>query len=186
MATTPSIKIVKRFAYRSSTRDWSNRYHFNGGTPANASAWQTLANNITAAEKAIFDSGMKIIEAVGYNAGSDIPVWSASFDVDGTLTILNSHPHPGDAAAMCKWTTTARSVKNHPVYLFSYWHGARSVVDEGDQLWSTQRTAMETYADAWMTGFSDGTHTCVRAGPNGATGVSRIVDEWVRHRDFRV
>jgi hypothetical protein len=43
---------------------------------------------------------------------------------------------------------------------------------------------METYADHWVSGFSDGAHTLVRAGPNGATGFSPIVDDYIRHRDF--
>jgi hypothetical protein len=54
----------------------------------------------------------------------------------------------------------------------------------GDVLHSDQRNAMATYAAAWVTGFSDGTITAVRAGPNGATGGTPIIEPYIGHRDF--
>lgn len=86
----------------------------------------------------------------------------------------------------CSWPTTARSSKGHPVYLFSYWHGCfmDATGSSGDVLHSTQRTHMDTYANAWVTGFSDGVNTYVRAGPNGATGLTPSIAAYIGHRDF--
>jgi len=188
MAATPSLKIVKSMLFEGQTRDFSNTYHFNGGTPADATHWHTLMDNVTAAEKAIYrNSGanVTIIEAIGYAAGSAVPVATKSYSLTGTLASAPTAPAPGDAAALGRWATTARTTKNHPVYLFNYWHGALiGSGTDGDTLFAAQATAILTYMNAWISGFSDGTITAVRAGPNGATATGALVDTYIRHRDF--
>ena len=78
MAATPSIKIVKQMDYLGAPRQWSNRYHFNGGTPADGTHWTTLADAVVAAEKAIYKAAtdFSIVHAFGYAAGSDVPVFT--------------------------------------------------------------------------------------------------------------
>lgn len=188
MAATPKLRVVKSFTYRGSIRNFSNVYHFNGGTPANDSAWHTFMDHVTTAEKAIFGSEVSIVEAVGYAAGSDLPVSTKSYSLAGTVVITTTaQPAPGDCCALGRWTTTARTSKNHPVYLFNYWHNAYAdyvSANEQDYLNAQQQTAMVTYMNAWVTGFSDGTLTLVRAGPNGATAVGVAVSDFITHRDF--
>lgn len=186
MAATPSVKILKQMTYRDVPRTWSNRYHFNGGTPADGTHWNTLFDAITAAEKAIYTSRNTIIEAIGYAAGSDVPIASKSYSLAGTATFSNSEPAPGDCAALVRYSTTARTPKNHPVYLFNYYHGIGWDSIEGvvDELGADTKTAISTYAADWLTGFSDGSITCVRAGPNGATATGQLVSDFITHRDF--
>jgi len=51
---------------------------------------------------------------------------------------------------------------------------------------SAQVTAYQTYAAAWVgAGFSDGTNSYNRAGPNGATATGYIVEPYITHRDLR-
>lgn len=192
MALTPSIRIDKAFDYRGAPKVFSNRYHFSGGTPADTAAWNTLKDAIILAEKAIYqgvgggvEPNVDLIGAVGYEAGSDVPVYMDTFTVEPTGLFASADLTPGATAMLVRYATTARSAKNHPVYLYNYYHSAlRTLGGDADALNPAQKVALEAYADAWLAGFSDGSHTLVRAGPNGATAVSRQVKAELTHRDF--
>lgn len=185
VAATPSIRIVKTIPWQGGTKTISNRYHFNGGTPASDSAWHTLMDNVTAAEKLIYVSTQHIVEAIGYAAGSDVPVSTKTYSLPGTFSTPTAGAQMGEVCALARWPTTARTSKNHPIYLFNYWHGVY-VDTSGDNelLLAAQKTLMTTYANAWVTGFSDGTLTLVRAGPNGATGLTATVGTYVTVHEF--
>lgn len=190
MAATPSVKVVKQFNYKGATRQWSNRYHFNGGTPSDDTHWHTFFDNIVAAEKAIYDSGqfgLTIVSCIGYAAGSDVPVSSKSYSQAGTGSFSGTGAMaPGECAALARWATTARSSKNHPIYLFNYFHAIHWLTSGGnpDKIATAQQTAITTYCTAWISGISDGTLSLVRAGPNGATATGVLVEQYLTHRDF--
>jgi hypothetical protein len=71
------------------------------------------------------------------------------------------------------------------VYLFSYMKPAfQESSGATDPVDADYKTALNTYGQAWITGFSDGVNTYVRSGPNGATATSRTVLTYLSHRDF--
>lgn len=179
--------MVKSFNFKGGLRQFSNRYHFLGGTPADATHWHTLMDNVTTAEKATMVAGCTIVEAIGYDAGSDVPVASKVYSLAGTLSpVSGALGQAGEVAALVRYSTAARTSKNHPIYLFNYYHKVYTSISSGDEdlLDANQKSALQTYATAWIAGFSDGTITATRAGPNGQAATGSLVEEFVTHRDF--
>jgi len=187
VAATPSLKITKEFQYEGATRRFTNRYHFNGGTPASSGDWTTFADLVVADEAEIYTSEVTIIQADGYAAGSDVPVFTKAYTTAGVGSFFAGAACPGDCAAVERYSTTAKTSKNHPVYLFNYFHGVKGDgAGSIDDVNPAQKTAYDEYGTDWIAGYSDGTNTYVRAGPNGATAISRLTHPFVRHRDFKV
>jgi hypothetical protein len=190
--TRSSLVIVKQFTYRGATRQWSNRYHFEGAVPVDATAWGTLADNVTAAEKLVHGASVEIVQAVGYDSASASPtnphgdaVFSKTYSLAGTFVPASGDiTMPGDCCGLVRYSTIARSTKNHPVYLFNYYHGAYREASTTDAIATDWAAALDTYADAWVTGFTDGTGARERCGPRGAGAVSASVNGFIRHRDF--
>jgi len=182
----PSIKIVKAISWKGGIQEWSNRYHFDGGVPSDDTHWTTLADAIVTAERACFRSWIPFKEAVGYDGSTEVPVFQKTYAVSGSDTSFAGDVQAPEVAALVRYTTAKRTSKNHPVYLFNYYHGVycNSSVNP-DSLLAAQKTAFETYATAWLTGFSDGAATHKRTGPDGTAAIIRVCEGYVTHRDFR-
>jgi hypothetical protein len=183
MAAQASITVVKDFLYRGSLEEWSNTYHFTNDAPTTQGRWQTFADAVIAAEKAAHISAVRIIRVTGHKAGVKPRDFFHDYlalgtQVAGTLAIAAANdPNPGDVAAWVRWATDQFTTKGKPIFLRSYMHCVCSGNTQAtcDTLQTTQKTAFETYATAWNTGFSDGTTTHARSGPNGAVGLTPVL-----------
>jgi hypothetical protein len=190
MAAQSSLTIIKKFPYRGADEEYSNTYHFGDGTPADSAAWKTFADAVIAAEKAALLDYTTIIRAVGHKAGVTVADWEYDYEahsasVAGTFAHGSNPIEPGDVAAWIRWPTSAKSMKGKPIFLRSYFH---NVLPNGttspawDTLHTGMKTALETYGNAWVSGFSDGTNTYVRRGPNGATGGTALASTYLTTR----
>ena len=183
MAAQASITIIKDFSYRGALEEYSNTYHFTNDAPSSPSRWQTFADNIIAAEKAIMPSTSRIIRVIGHKAGVKPRDFFHDYlalgtQVAGTFAPAGGTvPSPGDCAGWLRWATTQFTSLGKPIYLRSYYHDCLigNTRTTCDTMGATQKAAMETYGAAWVTGFSDGFVTHVRSGPNGAVGQSPVL-----------
>jgi hypothetical protein len=184
--TVPSLKVIKSFNYRGGTKQFSNRYYFKTDVPANDTEWTALSDAVVTAEKAIYPSGVQIVETVGYVAGSEIPVYSKAYTTNGTLAMGGTLLYaPGDVAVVGRFSTAARSTKNHPIYLFNYFHGA--ILDSNissDTVPTSQANAVDAYLGQWVAGAWVGGKTYLRCGPRSAAATGHQVLAHTRHRDF--
>lgn len=183
-ATQASIKVTKSFQYRGVPRTWSNRYYLNATSIDTQAHFNTLADAVVAAEKLALVPQVTITKVEYYAPGSDVAVWSRTYSTAGLLTVTGVRA-PGDCAALVRFTTTQRTTKNHPLYLFNYFHGADvQAVNNQDSLTAAHVSALGTYANGWVSGFSDGVTTYKKAGPRGAVATGYTVEPFVTHRDF--
>lgn len=164
---------------------WSNRYFFTGDnlTLAQFNALKAL---LEAEEILLFAANCSIVEYIQYDAGSDVPVRTASASAAGTLSMSGKEHCTSDSCGLIRFSTSQRTSKNHPIYLFKYMHGVTITAgDAGDTVNGTQKTRYDNYANDVVAGFNDGTSTRHVCGPYGAVAIGQTVSPYVHHRDFR-
>jgi hypothetical protein len=172
--------------YRGSVKEWNNRYFLGGVTSMTDTDRTALADAVTAGEKTVLPSYVVIDEVIAYNPGSEVPVWSKTYSLAGTLVLTGTSPTPGDAACLIRYSTTQRTTKNHPIYLFNYYHGVRwDTAGDNDTVAAAQQTALNTYAGNWVSGGWVAGKSYKKAGPYGAVAQGAFVEPLITHRDFR-
>lgn len=190
--TRSSIVITKNFTYRGVLRAFTNRYHVDGAEAITLGNFDTLADAVTAAEKLIYPSGVTIVRADWCDASTATStnphgdkVWFKTYSIAGTYAHEgNDLQAPGDCCGLMKWSTDQRTSKNHPIYLFNYWHGVFIDDDSLDSVAESQLSAYNVYGNAWVSGFSDGLVTRHRCGPRGAVAQNNFANAMVHHRDL--
>lgn len=184
-ATTASIKWVFQTAYRGGTKDWSTKLHLTGGDWQDQTHYDALSDAIWGDWISAIYPQTTLVETVGYNPGSDLPVFTKSYSAVGTATVPGTSELPLEVCALLRFTTDQRSTKNHPIYLFNYIHDAYAGSGSTKEtVQSGMKGHWDTRAAALVAGYSDGTLTRHRAGPRGAVAQSGACETFLTHRDF--
>jgi len=190
--TASSIVITKQIPWMGGTRTYTNRYHVTGPLTIGTTPFGTLADAIVADEAAALSDNSVIVQADWADASTasstnphgDV-TQTKTYSQNGALSPDGTHPRcPVEVAVFIRYSTTQRSVKNHPIYLGNYYHDIiRSDTDQ-NQVSTTMLGALQEYATDWLAGYSDGTNTRVRCGPRGAVAQAAAVSPFLTHRDF--
>lgn len=180
--TQPSVRVIKEFSFRGATQQFSNRYYFTGGTPSSDANWHTFFDQVKDYEKLCINAAVSIIEIHGYVAPSDVAVASKAYTQAGSLS--SGTDVPGECAALLRHGTSKLSSRNHPVYVFSYFHKCHRDSSDADTLDATTKTALETYGGHWLSGITAGGITAVRSTPDGVAVNGTHVATFLTHRDF--
>jgi len=181
-----SLKLGMQTAFRGGTKDWSNRFFFTGTPPPDDTHWATLTAALVAFWKASFPSSTTIATATRYLAGSEVPVGSSTPNVAGIVVPAGGSTIPPlETAALMRFATDQRTVKNHPIYLFKYIHNCVVASGTDKELLETgYKGDIQANGDGLVAGISDGSVTHVLCGPYGAVAQSCFIDPYVTHRDF--
>ncbi len=187
-----SIVVTKEFNWEGAPRRWSNRYHVTGPQTIGDTPFATLSDAIVTDEIACFAGNVTIVETTWSDASTasstnphGITTHTKTYTTTGAQTFTSPRNVPGEVATFIRYSTTARTSKNHPIYLFNYYHGCfNAIAGDVDTLHPEQKTDFEEYGTDWLAGFSDGTNTRIRCGPYGAVAQVRSVPVFLTHRDF--
>lgn len=183
--TRVGVKLIFHSPYRGGTKQWSQLWHFTGPDWASSGQFNTLVDALVAQIQGLIPSDSSIEEAIGYNSGSSVPVYTYTHTWTGTSTATSSNRGALEDCALVKFTTTQRSSKNHPIYLFKWF---RPAYNAGSGAWETLLSGLKSNIASNMNtilaGLSDGTNTRQYCGPFGAVAQTRVVEDYVHTREF--
>lgn len=189
MATAPTqvgIKLTFSFSWRGAAKQWSQLYHFNGPTSwASQTQFNTASDALWNLVKQSLPARVTLVESTGYNAGSFLPVYTKVYGAAGTYTDTSNPQAAGEMCMLWRFTTTQRSTKNHPIYLYKWWHGMQTDgMTSPDTLRSGLQSTAQSVVNAIVAGISDGTNTRIYCGPRGAVAQAGTCMTLLHAREF--
>ncbi len=188
MPTPPSqagVKLSFTFSWQGSTKGWSQLYHFTQGSWQDQGHFNALSDNLWNTIKTFIPARNTLVSTTAYNPGSFLPVYTKAYGSAGTYTDTTNPQAPGEACCLVRFTTTQRTSKNHPIYLFKWFHGMQTNgLTAPDVLRSGIQTTAQGNINTLVAGLSDGTLTRFYCGPFGAVGQAGTVNTNLHIREF--
>lgn len=188
MATPPTqagMKMLFSFSWRGTTKNWSQLYHFNQGAWQDQGHFNALSDAWWNLMKGAIPARNTLVSTTAYNPGSFLPVYTKTYGSAGTYTDTTNPQATGEACMLFRFLTDQRTSKNHPIYLFKWFHGMQT---DGATSPDTLRAGIASTAAGVVTdmlaGASDGTLTRHYCGPFGAVAQSGSVNPKLHIREF--
>lgn len=188
MAPTPRIQARFSIPRRGGTQLWSTSYHLDNDVP-DLTTFEDLIDWLegsgTYNQTSCFYPDVELVGWDYYPPGIDVATFTRPSSLPGTLTPGAAELQSSDSVSLARWSTTAKTSKNHPIYLFNYLHGVRwKNTMAADTVDSDQAIAQQGFLQQLVDGITVNGHTFKRAGPQGAVAQSVVIDPYIRHRDF--
>jgi len=147
-------------------------------------------------ESVMFPADVQLEVAYGHNPGTPpILVYESDPAPIGPggppgvfVPAATAHPCPGDAAVYIRYSTTQKSVRGKPIYLWNYYHGIYYDGTAADVQDSTQKNAFDALGAALVTGLNVPNATPSlyhRAGPRGAVAQGHKVGDFITTRTLK-
>lgn len=188
MATPPDqagIKYTFSFSWRGQTKSWSQLWHFTQGAWQDQGHFNATSDAVWNLIKLAIPARNTLVTTTAYNPGSFLPVYTKSYGATGSYTDTANPQAPGEACMLVKFTTTQRTTKNHPIYLFKWFHGVQTDgATSPDLLRNGIQSTMQGNLNTLMAGVSDGTLTRKYCGPFGAVAQTAAVNTQLHIREF--
>jgi hypothetical protein len=171
--------------YRGNTIHWSNRWFFNQTVLPSNSDKDAIVATMKAQEAIQYSSRVTFLSAIWRAVGSEVPVYTETLSGTGSMATTGRSSCPGDCVAMLRFSTTQRTSKNHPIYLFKYFHDV--YYDTGgdvDTVAALQQGRVLAYGNMMVTGVTQAGVTYKACGPHGAVAQGALAETLITHRDF--
>lgn len=172
-------------SYRGNTVIWSNRWFFDKTALPSDSDKDGITTQIFNQEQIQYSSAVTFIDGIWRAVGSEVPVHTSPLSGTGTMATTGRSQCPGDCAALLRFSTTQRTSKNHPIYLFKYFHDV--FYDTGssvDSVAALQLGRIAALGNLMVAGITQGSIVYKAAGPRGAVAQGALAEPLITHRDF--
>jgi len=177
--------MVYSFSWRGSTHVWSQLWHVTGGSWQDQTHFNSFSDALWNEVKTITCARVTLVETVAYNPGSFLPVYTKTYGSAGTYTDTSNPQAGGEDCMLWKFTTDQRTTKNHPIYLYKWFHGTQT---DGATSPDSLRNGIHSTAGGVISdivaGLSDGTLTRKYCGPYGAVAQSGTCNALLHNREF--
>lgn len=184
--TRMSVKVIKQSPYKGGLKEWSNRWYFSPTGPMDLTTFEDLSDWLVGIEHNYLGTPCTIIGTTGYNPGSEVPVHTKTYSTACTATLAGSQSFATlEVASLWRFTTDQRSVKNHPIYGFKYYH--QQILDtlpDREAMPPPHQASQQTDANLILAGNVVGGTTYFPCTAYGAVFQQAFVEPMYTHRDF--